>query len=86
MDKTVSYLKRLGLAHFRRDVKLSHYKQLGEALIKTIEDYYGPPMDQDIKTTWKGAFKMIQETMTKIDLTAGQEDVVEHYDNADVNV
>ena len=64
-EEIVSQLSALALRHVEYGVEISHYNEVGVALLHVIEQLEGESWNKELEEAWRLAYTLIATTMTE---------------------
>lgn len=56
-------VRRLGERHMHYGVQLHHYTTVGEALLWTLAQHFGPAFTAEVKAAWSAAYQLLTSVM-----------------------
>ncbi|MCB0129047.1 MAG: hypothetical protein KDE58_42565 [Caldilineaceae bacterium] len=58
-------VRLLGQRHMQYGVQAGHYATVGEALVWTLAQHFGPAFTPEVEDAWAAAYAMLAEAMTE---------------------
>lgn len=62
-EQLLEPVRRLGERHTHYGVQPHHYATVGEALLKTLAQHFGPAFTAEVEDAWSAAYGLLADTM-----------------------
>ena len=63
LDEVTEDIQQMAKRHVGYGVKAAHYKEVGDALLWTLEQGLGNDWNEEVKEAWNKCYKMLADTM-----------------------
>jgi hemoglobin-like flavoprotein len=62
-EPILAAVRRLGERHAHYGVKPAHYATVGEALLWTLAQHFGPAFTDEVRAAWAAAYQLLADVM-----------------------